>query len=102
MDRYCICYAIVEFQDEPGSKKRPIVVLNDFGDIVIALKITSKGRTQDVQVEITRWEEAGLWLPSYIDVTRYIKISKKRIGQVIGKLCTSDIMRLEKRMRGQR
>lgn len=91
MEQFDIYWAIVDFEDKPENKERPILIVNGKCHPIVARKITSKKKDKNLQLEISAWKEAGLDRPSYIEMTKVIDIDKKDVLYKKGQLQLKDI-----------
>jgi len=74
--RWDIWEAYVKFEDEPGGKCRPVLVLDEERCYVLSLKITSKPPRNWVPGEypIRMWKAAGLDCQSTIRTTKRLRL----------------------------
>ncbi len=71
------------------------MVINDFDDgDVIVCRITSKIYYSFCDVEVKKWEVAGLKLPSTIRVHKIATLDKGMVEMVLGRLDNSTIRRV--------
>jgi len=75
------------FTDGKTSKKRPALVINDFGDgDIIVCRITSQIYNSKQDVYITNWEKYGLKLPSVIRIHKVATLEKNMVELIMGKI----------------
>lgn len=84
------------FTDHAGGKKRPALILMDTkdGDVLIA-RITSHKARNSFDIEIKKWEEGGLLLPSVIRTQKIATIQKDLIQQTLGSLGKNDWIKVK-------
>lgn len=89
------------FLAEEGTKKRPILIVNDGLGIDLdssALRITSKATRNEFDVEIVHWQEAGLAVPSVVRCNKISTIKHNELRGKIGSLHEDDFQKVEKAM----
>ena len=71
------------YEDSADEKVRHALVIKDYGDALLLLKITSqhKGLKWDIELPIDDFN--GLTKPSVIQVDRYQKILKSKLSSII-------------------
>jgi mRNA interferase MazF len=75
------------FTDGQASKRRPVLVVQDFGDDdLLVVPITSHPTRGDMDLLITDWKTAGLRLPSVIRVAKLATIEKTCVARKLGGL----------------
>lgn len=75
------------FTDGVSYKRRPALVINDFGDgDVIVCRITSKIYHSDFDIEITNLEKSGLKLPSVMRVHKIATLEKNLVELMMGQI----------------
>lgn len=75
------------FTDGKRFKKRPALVINDFGDgDIIVCQITGKIYETKNDVFIEKWEDFGLKLPSVIRVHKLATLEKNMVDLIIGEI----------------
>ena len=72
--------AYISFEEQPGGKTRPILILKIQDEIFFTLKITSKYNqnfpfVREYYYPIYFWKYVSLKRPSYIDTTRLIPVN---------------------------
>lgn len=78
-----IVEAAFPYEESPEEKVRPVLVLKDYEDEMLVMKITSKhkGREWDVEIPVDSFN--GLTKPSVIQVDRCEKVSKSKLSAII-------------------
>ncbi|NLJ65320.1 MAG: type II toxin-antitoxin system PemK/MazF family toxin [Christensenellaceae bacterium] len=90
-----IWYATVVYEDESGSKDRPIVILDIDGEYITALPITShESRNVWGEVELVFWKSAGLEEPSTVRTTKATLLKKSDLRRKAGELDIRDITQI--------
>ena len=77
-----------------GIKKRPVLIISEgIGvDVDISLaRITTRKPTTEWDVQITRWEDAGLNEISYVRCAKVNTFERHKLDYKIGKLCEEDL-----------
>ena len=98
MSRYEIWYANVKFEDSLEIKERPVLILNETAYIITAYKMTGTARDSDREVPVKYWKEAGLSKPTYIRISKPLRLEKNDLTRKIGKLDDRDRLRVELRI----
>lgn len=98
LKKYDICLAKVYFDDSNEYKERPILILNNTAVLISAYKITSQGKTGDIQSPIKQWKEAGLKKESYIVYDKALRLNQTMLIKKIGRLQIADIYALESKL----
>ena len=79
------------FTDITSVKQRPAIVLLDTGDEdVVVTRVTSQPVQTPFDVEIIKWQQAGLLVPSIIQVHKIATIEKRLIMRRLGMLRDND------------
>lgn len=77
------------FTDGKRFRKRPALVINDFGDgDIIVCRITSRIYETKNDVFIEEWKDFGLKLPSVIRVHKLATLEKNMVDLIIGEIDT--------------
>lgn len=91
----------ISFDNNPGGKRRPVLVLKDEMNKILSYRITSKYKNKSEKIKrqyykIADWQEAGCNKPSYIDIGSLANINKEYLGKIkrIGRLSIRDIQGL--------
>ena len=75
------------FTDGKSYKKRPALIINDFGDgDVIVCRITSQIYKTQNDIYIENWENFGLKLPSVIRVHKLATLEKDTVEIIMGQI----------------
>lgn len=87
-----VLLAWLVFSDGQGSKRRPVLVVLDFGDDdLLVVPITSHPARTATDVTLSKWREAGLKLPSTVRVEKLATIEKSCIARSLGKLLPAEL-----------
>lgn len=97
MKKWEIYWAEVQFEDVPQSKKRPVLILDDQGVLVLGLKLTSH-KPRDGEYGLKKWKESGLTKPTTVRVSKKLRLSQTDIKGKIGKLHPVDIAKLQTKL----
>ncbi|GLX33918.1 type II toxin-antitoxin system PemK/MazF family toxin [Leuconostoc mesenteroides] len=91
----------IPYEDIPGSKYRPALVIGMRNGYINVLKITKEHdekskAIQDIYYKIEEWQEAGLKVQSYVDCHRTYNVSQDYIlrNQPKGELTSKDKTKL--------
>ncbi|RRO22165.1 type II toxin-antitoxin system PemK/MazF family toxin [Flavobacteriaceae bacterium 14752] len=71
------------FTGQQNFKKRPALVLKDFGDDIIVCRITSKIYHSDYDILIEDWEASQLKLKSVVRVHKIATLEKTMVDKVL-------------------
>ncbi|HKK68639.1 MAG TPA: type II toxin-antitoxin system PemK/MazF family toxin [Bacteroidales bacterium] len=78
------------YTDNSKAKKRPALIINDFGDgDIIVCRITSHIYHTKNDIQIQNWAESGLKLPSVIRIHKIATLDKSIVEHVMGKIDSS-------------
>lgn len=92
-----VLLAWLVFSDGQGSKRRPVLVIRDFGDNdLLVVPVTSHPARSQTDVVLTDWKSAGLKLPSTVRVEKLATIEKSCIERKLGALLPADLARSRK------
>jgi len=90
-----VLLAFLVFSDGQGAKRRPVLVVHDFGDAdLLVAPITSHPVRSESDVMLVQWEEAGLKLPSTVRLEKFSTIAKSCIARSLGALRPADAERV--------
>jgi mRNA interferase MazF len=90
-----VLLAWLVFSDGQGAKRRPVLVLRDFGDAdLLVVPITSHPVRTAVDVTVAHWQEAGLKLSSTVRVEKLATIEKTCVAKKLGKLSAADLVKV--------
>ena len=93
--------AWLAFSDGQSSKRRPVLLVYDFGDDdLLVLPITSHPVRVVADVMVSDWKGAGLRLPSTIRAEKLATIAKSCVARKLGKLQSSDQMKVNRVLKG--
>ncbi len=90
-----VLLAWLVFSDGQGAKRRPVLVVRDFGDAdLLVLPITSHPVRTAADVTLSNWQAAGLKLPSTVRVEKLATIEKTCVAKKLGKLSAADLVKV--------
>jgi len=90
-----VLLAWLAFSDSRASKRRPVLVVHDFGDDdLLVLPITSHPVRVVTDVLVLDWKSAGLRLPSTIRAEKLATIAKSCVAQNLGRLNSGDRLKI--------
>ena len=78
-----IVEASFPYEDSEEEKVRPVLVLKDYGEEMLVMKITSKHKGREWDIEIPAGNFSGLTKASVIQTDRCKKISKSKLSTII-------------------
>jgi len=77
-----VLLAWLVFSDGQGAKRRPVLVIHDFGDDdLLVVPITSQHARVQTDLILPNWKNAGLKLPSIVRVEKLATIAKSSVGR---------------------
>ena len=83
------------FSDGQGAKRRPVLVVRDFGDDdLLVAPITSQPARVVTDVMLYDWKDAGLKLPSVVRAEKLATIAKSCVARRLGALPTNELVRV--------
>lgn len=83
------------FSDGQRSKRRPVLVVRDFGDNdLLVVPVTSHPARGETDVVLSDWKSAGLKLPSTVRVEKLATIEKSSVERKLGALLPADLTRV--------
>ena len=83
------------FSDGQGTKRRPVLVVQDFGDDdLLVVPITSQSARVPADVVLSDWQRAGLKLPSTVRVEKLATIEKSCVARKLGVLPSNELPRV--------
>lgn len=92
-----VWYANVRFEDETGDKDRPVIITEISGVHVIIAPVTGHdGRNCWGEVELVKWQSAGLTKESTVRLSKCVRLEEKDLRRRIGRLSVVDIMQIQK------
>ncbi len=79
------------FSSAKEAKHRPALVLLDIGDNDVVVARVTTHRTRDkFDIEIKKWQEAGLRAPSIVRLHKLATLEKQLIDRKLGRLAEDD------------
>ena len=78
-----IVEASFPYEDSEEEKVRPVLVIKDYGEEMLVMKITSQHKGRKWNIEIPAGGFSGLTKASVIQADRCVKISKSKLNVVI-------------------
>jgi mRNA interferase MazF len=82
-----VLLAWLALSDGQGAKRRPVLVVHDFGDDdLLVVPITSQAARVSADVVLSNWRDAGLKLPSVVRLEKLATISKSCVARKLGTL----------------
>ena len=78
-----IVEAAFPYEESSEEKVRPVLVLKDCGNEILAMKITSKHKGREWDVEIPLDSFNGLTRPSVVQADRCERIPKSKLSAII-------------------
>lgn len=83
------------FSDRRGAKRRPVLVIHDFGDDdLLVAPVTSQAARIAADVAVSDWQGARLKLPSVVRVEKLATVAKSCVARKLGALPTGDLARV--------
>lgn len=90
-----VLLAWLVFSDGQGAKRRPVLVVHDFGDDdLLVAPITSQAARVAADVDLANWQGAGLKLPSVVRMEKLATISKSCVARKLGMLPPNELVRV--------
>ena len=90
-----VLLAWLVFSDGQGSKRRPVLVVQDFGDDdLLVVPITSQPARVTADVVLSDWQRAGLKLPSTVRVEKMATIARACVARKLGVLPSNELARV--------
>jgi mRNA-degrading endonuclease toxin of MazEF toxin-antitoxin module len=91
-----VLLAWMVFSDGQGAKRRPVLVVHDFGDDdLLVAPITSQHARVPTDLVLADWKSAGLKLPSIVRVEKLATISKSCVARKLGALPSAELVRVK-------
>ena len=91
-----VLLAWLVFSYGQGAKRRPVLVVHDFGDDdLLVVPITSQAARVSADVVLANWQGAGLKLPSVVRVEKLATISKSCVARKLGQLPDNELIRVK-------
>ena len=91
--KWDVWLARMKFENSAEIKARPVLVLDDSRVFALSLKMTSQGKYSDCYA-VSRWKEAGLTKPTYVRLSKYVRLNNDDFIHKIGELHDEDIINL--------
>jgi mRNA interferase MazF len=90
-----VLLALLIFSDSQGSKRRPVLVVHDFGDSdLLVVPVTSHAARIQTDVFLNDWRNAGLKLPSTVRTEKFATVAKFCVVKKLGALSENDSTRV--------
>jgi mRNA interferase MazF len=90
-----VLLAWLVFSDGQGAKRRPVLVLHDFGDDdLLVAPVTSQRARTAADLVLTDWQSAGLQLPSTVRTEKLATISKSCVARKLGVMPAAELVRV--------
>lgn len=98
MTKYDIILTKVKFEDQEGSKIRPVLYLKEGECFHIGSKMTSHSPRSNYpkEYQIKNWKESGLKKPTVIRFSKRVEFENDDAIKKIGHLSDEDIKEIEK------
>ena len=91
-----VLLAWLVFSDGQGNKRRPVLMVHDFGDDdLLVVPITSQPARGKADVVLSEWRQAGLKLPSTVRAEKLATIEKSCVARKLGALLPGDSARVK-------
>lgn len=96
MKKWDIYLAYVRYEDIPGGKKRPVLVVDDDNTAypISCLKMTGQPR-RDGEYTLIKWREAGLHKETTVRIGKRLNVLEADFIAKIGSLDPVDILKIE-------
>ncbi|MEO5958000.1 MAG: type II toxin-antitoxin system PemK/MazF family toxin [Opitutaceae bacterium] len=90
-----VLLALLAFSDGGGAKRRPVLVVRDFGDAdLLVVPVTSHAARVAADVALSEWQSAGLKLPSTVRTEKLATIGKSCVTKKLGIVQPADLKKL--------
>ncbi len=90
-----VLLALLVFSGGQGVKRRPVLVVQDFGDAdLLVVPVTSHYARVDTDLTLSDWKGAGLKLPSTARTEKLGTIEKSCVARKLGALLPADRARV--------
>ena len=90
-----VLLALLVFSDGQGSKRRPVLVVRDFGDDdLLVVPVTSHPARVPADLVLSDWKSAGLKLPSTVRAEKLATIGKSCVAKKLGILQPADLAKV--------
>lgn len=95
MNKWEIYLAYVKYEDIPGGKLRPVLIIDNTTVYPVScLKMTSQP-PRNGEYTLTRWQAAGLKKPTTVRIQKRLSLDAKDFKKKLGSLDPVDIVNLE-------
>lgn len=95
--RWDIWFASVSFEEKPGLKDRPVLIMSgDSGIYVLALKMTSHLKRNEDDYLLKNWGKAGLDCETVVRISKLSQIPIGKMIHRIGRLDAADIIEIDR------
>lgn len=89
----------MKFEESNEVKRRPVLIINPQKVFVMALKMTSTDRGDNVtEYQVREWQKARLSNPTSVRLRQYLKLKDAEITKYIGQLSPMDILLIQQRL----
>lgn len=83
------------FSGGQGTKRRPVLVVRDFGDDdLLVVPVTSQSVRVATDIGLSDWQGAGLKLPSTVRAEKLATIGKSCVARKLGVLPPKELVRV--------
>lgn len=87
-----VLLAWLVFSDGQGNKRRPVLVVHDFGDDdLLVVPVTSQPARVPTDAVLSEWKAARLKLPSTVRVEKLATIEESCVIRKLGALTSGDL-----------
>jgi mRNA interferase MazF len=94
-----VLLALLVFSDAQGAKRRPVMVVRDFGDDdLLVVPVTSHPARTATDAGLKQWREAGLKLPSTVRAEKLATIEKSCVARKLGMLLPNDLAAVREKL----
>jgi mRNA interferase MazF len=96
-----VLLAWLTFSDRQATKRRPVLVVRDFGDDdLLVVPITSQPARVAADVILADWQRAGLRLPSTVRTEKLATIAKSCVARKLGELPPAELAKTRQTLAG--
>ncbi len=86
-----VLLAFMVFSDGQGTKRRPVLVVHDFGDAdLLVVPVTTHPARVATDVVLSDWRATGLKRPSTVRIEKLATIAKIAVARKLGVLQPAD------------
>ncbi len=86
-----VLLAFLVFSDGLSTKRRPVLVVTDFGDNDLLIVPITSHAPRVADARISEWRSAGLKLPSCVRTEKLATIQKSLVIRKLGALIPADL-----------